>query len=205
MDHPIAHALFCVCRGLGARRPRRRASFWLAVPFVLLASGAAAAPEDLPIGSFVLKTDPMQNVSLQANQASLEAILEELARKLGVEVENRAGADKLVVSEFSGLPLPKALKRLSENTMIVSDESSGQAARIILLPSGDGTRYVPPPAAAEPVEPDTLDEEIPEAQGGSFEFTFDPDAVPIEDPDGQSPEDPTEDFETEMQEDLEDE
>ncbi len=174
------------------------------IPLFFLGNAASAAPEELPAGTYVLETDPEQNVSLKANQASLETILQELATELSIDVENRAGADALVVAEFSRLPLSKALKRLSESSMIVTDENTGRVARIILLPRGDGSRYVPPPAAAVPVEPESVEEDIPAAQGGSFEFTFDPDAVPVDDPEAQSAEDPADDFEAEMQEDLRD-
>lgn len=205
MKQRITLTLFRLCRAIGRGVLLRPGGWRRAIPLVMVAAGAGAAPEDLPVGDYVLATDPAQTVSLKANQASLEAILEELAAELDIDVENRAGADSLVVAEFSGLPLPKALKRLSESSMIVTDESSGRVARIILLPKGDGSRYVPPPAAAVPVEPESSEEDIPEAQGGSFEFTFDPDAVPVDDPDGEAADDPADDFEDEMQEDLKDE
>ena len=65
--------------------------------------------------------------------------------------------------------------------MIVSDEMSGRVAKIILLPKGDGSRYVA--LAQAPVS--TTEEGLPETESQSFEFEFDPNAAPVDDPEVQ--------------------
>jgi hypothetical protein len=200
MVHFVAHCLNGLGRALLMSRKLHPGRWWLIVLVVLPVPAVTAAPEDLAVGTYVLETDPLQNVSLKANQASLYAILGELASDLDIEVENRAGEDTLVVTEFSSLPLAKALKRLSESSMIVSDEMSGRVAKIILLPKGDGSRYVAP--AQAPVS--TTEEGFPETESQSFEFEFDPNAAPVDDPESAAPDDAPLDFEAEMQEDVED-
>jgi hypothetical protein len=180
-------------------------------------SASSGASDELAPGRFVLDTDDAQRVTLQANGAPLDDILAELSQQLDVEIKGSSPGNSPVTARFRELPLQDALKRLTSNYMAVADESTGRIARIILLPKGDGTRYVPPPrpSVVEPPESPPLEVDpvppIPDQQsfndpaigedaGGGIDF--DPDAAADEDQLGEDPESADESWEADMREDL---
>ena len=169
---------------------------------------AAAAPETIPAGSFSLETNTAQHVTVLANDAPLQDVLSELAGQLDIELKGQVPDGSRITADVRDQPLPEALKRISENYMLVTDESDGHVVKIILLPKGDGSRYVAPVQAARPApeayieeaDPSGFDPDVAAAESPPAESAlgFDADAV-------QSDPDPTTDFEAQMNEDLKDE
>jgi len=85
---------------------------------------------------FKVTTTPDQLISLRANQASLKAIVEQIARELKIELQAKIGNNEKVTEEFNNLPLERALKLLSHNYITVTERKSGKIAKIFLLPQG---------------------------------------------------------------------
>ncbi len=169
---------------------------------------AWAAPDTLPSGSYTLETDTAQHVTVLANDAPLQDVLSELAGQLDIELKGQVPDGSRITADVQDQPLPEALKRISENYMLVTDESDGHVVKIILLPKGDGSRYVAPVQAARPAPETYIEEADPSG--------FDPDVAAAESPPAESPlefdadavpsdPDPTTDFEAQMNEDLKDE
>jgi subtilisin family serine protease len=83
-------------------------------------------------------------VSLEAKEAGLSGILEELSRKTGVEIVMGAPVDTAVTVSFQGMPLDEALAKLTRNRGIVfsRDKEGGtcRISKVVVLPSsGDDT------------------------------------------------------------------
>jgi len=143
-------------------------------------------------GNFVLTVEG-DRLSLEAQEASLRAILEEIGRKMHLEVLGEVPAQETVTAAFHDLPLEQALHRLSSNFGYqMKSEEGGQAiSKIFILPKGTGpanakrdTREVAPreeivTSNSDPViqagrakgnEADQLKPTRPEP----FKFQFDP-------------------------------
>ena len=172
-----------------ARLPLIRAL--VAILAASIGIAAVAAPEDIPAGTFKLDTDETQHVNLQANQAPLADILAEMGAQLGIEIKGSSPGNTPVTAQFADLALPDALKRIMDNYMSVTDDATGRVAKIILLPKGDGTRYIPPVQAA-PVQPP--ESEVIPASG----IDFDPDAAADDASQAPEAEDASEAWESEM-------
>ena len=86
---------------------------WLCSPAVLWAVDAQPSSPDAtePQAAFVL-TSQDQRVSLEAREASVKAIIEELGRQLHIEVKVSEGAEKTVQVTFAQLSVEEALERL---------------------------------------------------------------------------------------------
>jgi hypothetical protein len=134
-----------------------------------LATAAEISPPDP--GTFRLEVTDDQRISLDAREAPLGAILEELGRRIDARVETGNQADALVDTRFSKLPVTDALKRLGASFVVVGDGADARITRIILIP--EGADAGPPAATARDTESGT---ESP--SGASFQFEFDPSNVP---------------------------
>ncbi len=200
-------------RGRSAIRHRPRGARWIRMGITALLAVSAyslawAAPDTLPSGSYTLEIDTAQHVTVLANDAPLQDVLSELAGQLDIELKGQVPDGSRITADVRDQPLPEALKRISENYMLVTDESDGHVVKIILLPKGDGSRYVSPVQAARPApeayieeaDPSGFDPDVAAAESPPAESAlgFDADAVP-------SDPDPTTDFEAQMNEDLKDE
>ncbi len=95
-------------------------------------------------------------ISLKAKDASLIEVLEEIGRRMNIEVLALLPEQEKITTEFEKLPLEEAIKRLSENHshLIVSQEDR-RITKIIVLQKGVNT------AASKPVikEPETRKKE----------------------------------------------
>ena len=84
----------------------------LMLPAPLLAGEAER--ESAGHGEFTLRIHEGL-ISLKAQEASLRAILEEIGRKMRIEVLGDVSEDEKVTTEFAKLPIAEALQRLSSN------------------------------------------------------------------------------------------
>jgi len=88
-------------------------------------------------------------ISLNANDASLKHIVNEIGRRMDIKVDVHIAEDEKITEKFDRLPLEEALKRLSANYVYLINSEKGKAARIVLLKKGTmEKRRVPPVMAA---------------------------------------------------------
>jgi hypothetical protein len=145
-------------------------------------------------GNFVLTVEA-NRLSLEAQDASLLAILEEIGRKMHIEVLGEIPAQETITAEFHNLPLEEALHQLSSNFgyQMKSEKGGQEISKIFVLPKGTGTNTRPTTKEVEPrkeiVTPES--EPILEAEGAKenesdkekptrpepFKFQFDPSAL----------------------------
>ena len=146
-------------------------------------------------GTFVLTVEE-DLVSLKAQQASLKNIVEEIGRKMDIEVLGNILDSETISIEFAELSLGKALERLSSNYgyQMKSERGSQRISRIFVLPKGTGTTITRPTTKEIGLEeePDTpnseralqvesakeknSDKKTP-ARPEPFKFQFDPSAL----------------------------
>jgi len=90
-------------------------------------------------GAFVLAVEE-NLLSLKAREASLETVMEEIGRKMGIEVLGNIPDEETISIEFEGLPLAQALERLSSNYgyQMQSTQGGKKMAKIFVLPKGSG-------------------------------------------------------------------
>jgi hypothetical protein len=79
-----------------------------------------------------------EKVTLQAQHAPLTAIMTELAEQLKIQVDVKLPEEEYVTVDFVSLPLEKAIKQISENSIVVSETDNAGISRIVLLPQGEG-------------------------------------------------------------------
>lgn len=138
-------------------------------------------------------------LSLEAQDASLRAILDEIGRKMNLEVLGEIPAKETISAEFHNLPLEQALQRLSSNFgyQVKSEQGGQEISKIFILPKGTGenTRFtleeVAPRKEREVQKPERViqaenakkieldkdpDNEKP-ARPEPFKFEFDPSAL----------------------------
>jgi hypothetical protein len=126
-------------------------------------------------------------ISLKANDASLKEVLEEIGRRMNIEVLALLPEQEKITTDFETLPLQEAIERLIRNYphLVVSQEGDRRITRIVALQkSGD-------PVASKPAtsRPDTKKDETPiklesqmreqavrkdSPQPEPFRFQFDP-------------------------------
>ena len=145
-------------------------------------------------GNFVLTVEA-NRLSLEAQDASLRAILEEIGRKMQIEVLGEIPAQETITAAFYGLPLEQALHRLSSNFgyQMKSEEGGQEIVKIFVLPKGTGTNtgsttkdmepskeivtpISDPILKAESDKENELDQEKP-TRPAPFKFEFDPSAM----------------------------
>ncbi len=145
-------------------------------------------------GTFVLTVEE-DLISLKARQASLKTIVEEIGRKMDIDVLGNILDNETVSIEFEELPLGKALERLSSNYgyQMKSEKGSQEISKIFVLPKGAGTTITRPTIneaesrkesdtpnsepvlQAESAKEKESDKETP-ARPEPFKFQFDPSA-----------------------------
>ena len=112
-----------------------------AAPTQIFAGEAERNPKGKPAAKadFVL-TVKDNLISLKAKDASLKEVLEEIGRKMNIEVLALLPEQEKITTEFETLPLEEAIERLIRNYphLIVSQEGDRRITRIIALQkSGD--------------------------------------------------------------------
>jgi hypothetical protein len=125
-------------------------------------------------------------VSLQATQASIKELIEEIGRRMDIEVVARLPSQERITIAFDKLPIAEAMKRFGRdvNYVVVEEagKGSGKITKIIVFPKRDGVpparpggqlaegSATPEPRQQQPAVP----EESPRPQ--PFRFEFNPEA-----------------------------
>jgi hypothetical protein len=152
----------------------------LVVGSVLLPRVSSAQPQAssptlaLAPGTFRLEVTG-DIVSLEAQAASIRAILAELGRQTGIAVRMSQTADDTITLHFDRVPLREALTRLAKNVAVVNAQGPnapphGIAAVYVLTAGQAGVPHEvqdrPPPSGETGREP--------ASRPAPFQFTFDP-------------------------------
>jgi type II secretory pathway component GspD/PulD (secretin) len=83
-------------------------------------------------------------ISLKAKDASLKEVLEEIGRRMNVEVVGNVPSNEKVTAEFEKLPLQEAVQRLSTNYsfQIDSEKTGKRITKVVVLDKGKETGTV---------------------------------------------------------------
>jgi hypothetical protein len=138
--------------------------FGLAGPVMAPAQIFAAEVERIPKGKPATKADFVLTVkdnliSLKAKDASLKEVLEEIGRKMKIDVIAGIPDTKKITAEFENLSVEEAVNRLSTNHSYIMDSTNGQRriTKIIVLEKGKETAVSTPTPKKEekPVKPES--------------------------------------------------
>lgn len=112
----------------------------LLAPLLLSANVSAEVLEN--VATYTLKIEKGL-ISLNAKDASLSAVLEDIGQKMAVEVVNNVPAEDKVTVTFDKLPLQEAIKKLSANYVYLmdSEKEKGNITKIVVLPKGSEMDY----------------------------------------------------------------
>lgn len=119
-------------------------------------------------------------ISLSAKDASLKEIVEDMGRRMKIEVVADISEEEKITIGFDKLSLEDAIKKLRTSYAYVwnSEKEEGKITKIVLLPEGKGTavstikeekRLAKPKTAARK---EALSEKSPRPE--PFKFEFDP-------------------------------
>jgi hypothetical protein len=78
-------------------------------------------------------------ISLNAKDASLKEIIEEIGRSMKIEVVANIPEEEKVTMEFEKLSIEDVIKRLSVNYVYLIDSEKGKITKIVFLPKSEGT------------------------------------------------------------------
>ena len=138
---------------------------WLVRPEIVFAQNPKA-------GTFRLKVTE-GHLSVEANQAPLVGIFEEIGRQAGIGVESSLGPDEKITIQLDRVPLEEAFKRLAKNVSLFysqgSEDKTPRIARVVVLgeeKTGSLSRAPAPTQTSKASEP------APKPK--PFKFEFDP-------------------------------
>src|SRR5262249_38255164 len=141
----------------------------LAGPGVAPAQIFAAETERIPKGKPATKADFVRTVkdnliSLKAKNASLKEILEEIGRRMKIDVIAVISDTTKITAELYNLSVEEAVNRLSRNYAYVMDATTGQRkiTKIIVLEKGKETAVSTPTTKKEekPAKPESKAREV---------------------------------------------
>jgi hypothetical protein len=119
-------------------------------------------------------------ISLRAQQASLKAIIEELGRRLNIEVVAQISPGEHVTLTFKHLSLEETIQRLRQYARITytvkdAERKPREITSILLLPKQEGGETPGPVTAASEAEsPGRQKDEGAQVRPAPFKFHFDP-------------------------------
>jgi hypothetical protein len=112
-------------------------------------------------------------LSVNAYQAPLAKIFDEIRKQAGIAVDGSIGPEEKITIQFERVVLEEGLKRLAKNISIVytqgPKDKSPRIARIIVLPEG---QRAPPARVEAPTKSSKTSEPSPQPE--PFKFEFDP-------------------------------
>ena len=79
-------------------------------------------------------------ISLSARDASLKEILEDIGKRMKIDVVTEISDEERVSVKFSKIPIHEAIKRMSANYVYLTDSEGekGKISKIVVLPKGKG-------------------------------------------------------------------
>jgi type II secretory pathway component GspD/PulD (secretin) len=115
-------------------------------------------------------------ITLNAEDAFLKKILEDIGQKMNIEVFARIPAEDKITIRFANLPLEEALKKFKTNYALVTDskDKNGNIKRIVVVPEGQQANlYLKDVKKVESTGKKGTAEEKP-SKPEPFKFEFDP-------------------------------
>ena len=106
----------------------------------------------------------------------MKKILEDIGRKMNIEVFARIPAEDKITIQFTNLTLEEALKKFKTNYALVTDskDKNGNIKRIVVVPEGQQANlYLKDVKKVEPKVKKGIAEENP-SKPEPFKFEFDP-------------------------------
>jgi hypothetical protein len=146
---------------------------------VLTVTSAQAAEKSAPArpqapGTFQVKASKGY-LSVDAREAPLTKIFEEIGKQAGIVVESGIGPEQKITIQFDRVPLEDAIKKLSKNVSIFytqdPKDNRPRIVRVAVLPEG---KQLAPPLSrpAAPAQASKTKEPAPKPE--PFKFEFDP-------------------------------
>jgi type II secretory pathway component GspD/PulD (secretin) len=162
--------------------------FGRAVPVLiacLVTTGQAAEQsrpaKSQPLGTFQVEVSK-DKVSLNANQASLVAIFQEIGKQAKITFDSNIGPEEKITIQLDGVPIEDGIRQLAKNATVFYAENpkdkTRRITRVVVLTERSGVpEQVKPPSqpekAKEAAPPaTTLKKPVPQPE--SFKFEFDP-------------------------------
>lgn len=107
-------------------------------------------------GDYILRVKESL-ISLKAKDASFKEILEEIGRRMNIEVAANIPKEEKITIEFDMMPLREAIKRFRKSYAYVTDteKKEGKITKIVVVPEGLGKglsnkfEYDPQPSIQE--------------------------------------------------------
>ena len=115
-------------------------------------------------------------ITLNAEDAFLKKILEDIGQKMNIEVFTRIPAEDKITIQFTNLPLEGVLKKFKTNYALVTDskDKNGNIKRIVVVPEGQQANlYLKDVKKVEPTGKKGITEEKT-SKTEPFKFEFDP-------------------------------
>jgi hypothetical protein len=143
-------------------------------PAVLPASDSASRQANANIGnSLFTLTVRNGRLSLVARQASLQAVLQEIGRRMAIDVESEIPVREIISTDFNQLTLNEALQALFNDVpnygyVIVQDKHSGRITKILASTKENTAFSGPEPKAPSPSAENSKEQPQP------FTFDIDP-------------------------------
>ena len=115
-------------------------------------------------------------ITLNAEDAFLKQILEDIGQRMNIEVTARIPAEDKITIQFANLPLEEALKKFKTNYAFITDsnEKQGDISHIVIVPEGQQANISL--RESQKVEPrgkkDIAEEKTSRSE--PFKFEFDP-------------------------------
>lgn len=146
-----------------------------------------------PPGTFQVKISK-DNLSLEANQAPLLQIFQEIGKQAKITFDSNIGPEERITIHLEQVPLEDGIKQLAKNATVFYTENpkdkTRRITRVVVLAEGSGVSGQPrmssqPGKLSEPA-PQATTIKKPATQPEPFKFEFDPGKVAKEKP-GKQP------------------
>jgi hypothetical protein len=145
------------------------------LPSVVAAQPTASSSGVAPLTPGVFRlTVTGTDLSLEANEASVVAIFQEIGRQTGIPMAIDLGVDETVTTKFARIPLADALKRIAKNVAVVTSPGSHvsphRIAKVYVFATGQSGS----PQVGRTHTPSTAEATPKATRPEPFRFTFDP-------------------------------
>ena len=163
-----------------------------------LVTTGQAAEQSAPVksqalGTFLVKVSK-DRLSLEANQAPLLQIFQEIGKQAKITFDSNIGRDEKITIHLDQVPLEEGIKQIAKNATVFYAENpadkSRRITRVVVLAEGSGIsgpgKGSSQPEKAKEAAPQATTIKKPAPQPEPFKFEFDPGKVAKEKP-GKQP------------------
>lgn len=134
-----------------------------------------------PLGTFQVKVSK-DNLYLEANQAPLMAIFQEIGKQTKIAFDSNIGPEEKITIHLDQVPLEEGIKQLAKNATLFYAENpkdkTRRITRVVVLSEGSGisgqTKGSPQAEKVKEAAPQATTIKKPTPQPEPFKFEFDP-------------------------------